>query len=429
MDLVGRNCPFSFWFPIISSEIPDTLHNAAGPDQNKLSVGPVLRMKIALVGQIDVDRVADLVGSPAPFPVHSFPLTADLARIFVNRGHSVRMVVLSSHSNAELTTYGSREVSVSIVHQRRARRAIPDWFRMEVLGVARAIEDYQPDAVSCHWTYEYARGVLRTRFPHVITAHDVPTRLFSMLRPRYYHWPRLMQGFLVSARAKLMTAQSPYTLRLWKTEMRRRGPMCLVPNGVAPQLTAISASGGDANVPVFVSVNAGFQPRKNTKTLIKSFFILRRSYPSARLRLYGSGFGQGEEANQWASRRGLEGGVEFVGHTPNAQLVEELASTASVLVHPALEESFGMAVAEAMAIGLPVVGGRDSGAIPWLLDEGRAGFLCDVRSPADLADTMARALGTRNIAVAGKRRIAENFMLDKVADQYLELLAQAADRS
>ena len=47
-----------------------------------------------------------------------------------------------------------------------------------------------------------------------------------------------------------------------------------------------------------------------------------------------------------------------------------------------------MVLLEAMASGLPVVGGIGSGAVPWVLDDGGAGFLTDVRSPEQIAATL-----------------------------------------
>ncbi len=46
------------------------------------------------------------------------------------------------------------------------------------------------------------------------------------------------------------------------------------------------------------------------------------------------------------------------------QCLTTLAESVDVLVHPSLEESQCMAVIEAMAMGLPVIAGKFSGAIP-----------------------------------------------------------------
>jgi glycosyltransferase involved in cell wall biosynthesis len=50
-----------------------------------------------------------------------------------------------------------------------------------------------------------------------------------------------------------------------------------------------------------------------------------------------------------------------------------------------------MVLMEAMACGVPVIAGRDSGGVAWTLDEGRCGFLCDIRDERALAETMLNA--------------------------------------
>ena len=110
--------------------------------------------------------------------------------------------------------------------------------------------------------------------------------------------------------------------------------------------------------------------------------------PDARLLLFGHDYAPGGPAETWARQNHVNAGVEFAGPVPNRSLLRRLAQEADVLLHPALEESFGMAVAEAMALGLPVVGGKYSGAVPTLLENGRVGELVDVRSPEKIADAL-----------------------------------------
>jgi glycosyltransferase involved in cell wall biosynthesis len=72
-------------------------------------------------------------------------------------------------------------------------------------------------------------------------------------------------------------------------------------------------------------------------------------------------------------------------------LAELRVSTA--MVHPSRWEACCMAIAEAMSLGLPVVGGRDSGGVGWQLDQGRAGILVDVTDPRDIARGILAATG------------------------------------
>jgi glycosyltransferase involved in cell wall biosynthesis len=103
--------------------------------------------------------------------------------------------------------------------------------------------------------------------------------------------------------------------------------------------------------------------------------------------MIGHGFGSGGPAESWAAERGLAAGITFVGPLPHDQVLDYLAN-ADILVHPALEESFELTMAEALLTGVPAIGGAHSGGVPWTLDYNRAGRLVDVRSKSSLAGAM-----------------------------------------
>lgn len=193
-------------------------------------------MKIFLAGPTNLEMLEDLIGRKVGVKVHSFPLTAELVRGYMAAGHDVRIGVFSQELNQKQMLIESDCLSIAIVRSRRARESLIDWFGREVKGMSDAIVEWQPDIVHAHWTYEYARAAIRSGFPSVITAHDVPSSLFSLMRPRYYWWPKLLQGFIVSRRSRMMTGQSPYTVEGWKRGMKRIRPMALVPNGVSSSL-------------------------------------------------------------------------------------------------------------------------------------------------------------------------------------------------
>lgn len=87
------------------------------------------------------------------------------------------------------------------------------------------------------------------------------------------------------------------------------------------------------------------------------------------------------------AHHGLEGRVEFVGSVQDP--TEEL-SNADIFVLPSRFEGYGMAFAEALAFGLPVVGAR-AGAVPDLVPPD-AGILVSPDQPDELAAALARLL-------------------------------------
>jgi glycosyltransferase involved in cell wall biosynthesis len=95
-----------------------------------------------------------------------------------------------------------------------------------------------------------------------------------------------------------------------------------------------------------------------------------------------------------------------------------------LLLMPSVREGFGLAIAEAMACGLPVVASNCS-AIPELIDNGKGGFLCpvgDIKAFAEkinlLSDSpkLRREMGEYNRA-----KVEKMFTLDRMAKEYQEL--------
>lgn len=297
-----------------------------------------------------------------------------------------------------------------------------DFFRIERHAIERAIEIDKPDVVHAHWTYEFALAAIASKRPHLVTCHDSPVQVLRFM-PNLYRLGRYFMARSVFRNAKALSAVSSYL----KDEVSRfaRVPVMVIPNPVPP----ILLSGKISSAPRSVDLNQlniamilnGWGKRKNPMPALKAFGMLRKRIPGASLHLFGHDFGPGEKAQLWTRSRGMEQGMIFHGSTPHKKLLSIL-STMSLLLHPALEESCPMALVEAMALGLPVVGGHESGGVPWVLDYGAAGVLTDVRSPESIFRAMIEILENAGryvkIVHAGLKRVHEVFGPDVVAQEY-----------
>jgi len=187
----------------------------------------------------------------------------------------------------------------------------------------------------------------------------------------------------VLRRARFLTAVSPYLADAlnWLTSTEIK----VVPNPVEVSDNPIYHCEGKT-LKIATVIN-GWQNLKNPQSAIKAFNLLLQDVPDAEMFMFGDDFEEGGIAAQWTASRASIRNIHFCGPLPFHDLQRRLQEM-SILLHPAREESFGMAVAEAMALGLPVVAGSDSGAVPWLLDEGRAGFITDVRKPEKIAEAL-----------------------------------------
>jgi L-malate glycosyltransferase len=359
-----------------------------------------------------------LDGAPSRLPsgLGGVPVTL-LVEELLRRGHRVTVSTLSRDVTEDVR-FDGRQLRVLVGPYRRDGRA-RDAFRSERRSVTSGLSWGAPDVVHAHWAYEFALGALAARRPTVVTLHDWAPTIFRYHRDAYRAVRCGMQAATL-ARGRSFTAVSPYLARA-AARWRQAAPV--IPNGLADEhfIPTDHHRVPDLRTPTFVSVNTGFGERKNTPALLRAFALLRRRHAHAQLRLVGSGYGTGEIAHRWASAHGLSDGVAFLGQQAYTDVLRELRR-AEVLVHASLEESFGMTLIEAAAQGTPVIAGRESGAVPWVLAEGAGGVLTDVREPDDIADAMVSMVSDQDRwqhwSRACHRNASSRFRMSIVTDQY-----------
>lgn len=128
-------------------------------------------------------------------------------------------------------------------------------------------------------------------------------------------------------------------------------------------------------------------------------------------------FGEGPQRDTIESRilaLGLSERVRLAGAVPHAQLMSELAS-ADLFIHASAVESFGMVMAEAMAVGLPVVAAASAGARDIVLPE-VTGLLFPVGDVNGLAAGVSRlahdVVLCARMSSAARERVEAAFSLE-----------------
>ncbi|AEC51939.1 glycosyltransferase [Pyrococcus sp. NA2] len=162
-------------------------------------------------------------------------------------------------------------------------------------------------------------------------------------------------------------------------------------------------------------------PRKNHLSLIKALGILKKDGLS-HFTLALTGVVEDKEyfnkIMQLVRKYDLNNNVMFLGKISKEKLFEYY-SKASIVVLTSLEESFSLAVAEAMATGTPVVA-SPVGVVPEAITHGKNGFVINPRDPHDIAeklrivledDKKRRCMGKRAKKTADKWR-SENIARD-----------------
>ena len=308
----------------------------------------------------------------------------ELARALVGAGHRVTVVTTSGGPDVGGATFRGANLEVVAVPRRAAGAAIRGGYGRERSEMARFLRDAAPDVVHAHWTYEFELAAQDSGLPHVTTAHDAPFTILAQMRDPY-RVARLGVALRARPGIRWLSTVSPYLARAWRQQMGYRDPITVIPNSMPVSGVPLQrVPSGHATI--LEVADAG--SRKNVRGLVRAHAWVRQARPDAELRIAGPGLGPDDSLALWALERQMSAGVTFLGVLSRDQLAGEYAR-AWVFAHASLEEACPMTLLEAHGAALPIVGGRHSGGVPYVLDHGRAGWLTDVRDPRALAGTIS----------------------------------------
>jgi len=351
-----------------------------------------------------------------------------LCNELLKRGHKLIIFSLDPGVETEWVIEGERlKICLGPYTRRRAR----NFFRKERDYLTKAMLREKPTFLHAQWTYEFALAAIASGLPHVVTARDAP---INVLRYNFipYRVVRTLMAYQACRQAQRIVANSPYTAAHLKRFGFHTKPMDVIPNGVPAALFGRSRITRPDGQITFATNLVGWGGYKNGAVVIEAFAKIRDKLSHARLLMFGDGHGQGEVAQNWAQQHDYQDGIEFVGQVPYTRLLEMMSQDVDILVHPALEESFSNAAVEAMAFGIPVIAGRASGGVSWVLGHGQYGVVVDVRSAQDVGRAMLRLAQNADervrIGNAGRDSVSAFFRIERVADRYEAIYAELAGR-
>ena len=154
--------------------------------------------------------------------------------------------------------------------------------------------------------------------------------------------------------------------------------------------------------------------------LLEAFQYLKKEYPKTALFLVGRGSPPAEK--EIKEKAGEIPDVHFLGEKP-ADEIGNYYTACDVFVMPSLSEGFGMANAEAMACGKPVISTKVGGIVDVVRD-GETGFLAEKANALDLCEKMKKAIENlgklKEMGERGRQRALENFSWEVVAEKTIE---------
>jgi glycosyltransferase involved in cell wall biosynthesis len=152
--------------------------------------------------------------------------------------------------------------------------------------------------------------------------------------------------------------------------------------------------------PIMLLVGGNVQ-RKGLPVILKTMPALLKEIPELILQVIGKNQNIGR-MKKLAGKLGVMDSVEFIGWIP-PEKIKTYYRKASVFVMPSLMEGFGLVFLEAMAQGLPVIGGNVGGTLE-LIKDGKNGFLVNPGDVSTLGVKIRKFLTNLEL----RRRVIEN---------------------
>ncbi len=241
---------------------------------------------------------------------------------------------------------------------------------------------------------------------------------------------------LLLRQADVLFAVSRFTASL--TEHWVSAPVRLAVNGVRfdklAEARALTSSEARSRLgcpgPMLLSV-ANLVPRKGIDLVLEALAKLAEGGLDFHYRVVGRG-PEGPHLKARARQLGLEDRVVFEdARLSDGELALRYAACdvfvllSRTLEHPPAVEGFGLAYAEAQAVGRPVVGGR-SGGVPEVVKDGQTGFLVNPELP-DAVEQVTHRLRElvadpelrRRMGEAGRAWVESQFTWSRHAEQIL----------
>lgn len=399
-------------------------------------------MTIGITGPIAIGAFKEWLGYEDAVLIEQYsdanaPSVTTLALEFLKMGHDVVIFAQNNNALRPLTLRGEH-LTIHIAPKNSKAYKLMRPYLSTYLNVRRMMREHKGkiDVISAHWTRDFAMASMsftKRDVPVFVTVRDIIPYVFSQMSAKgKLGWAHiyLKNEYVMHQKAFHFIANSAYTAREVKRYWNVEAP--IIPNSVADMFfdgePETETWQTDRLILCSISISSINERRKNIINLLKAFKMLRTAHPNAELRLIGPAFDDRHPDVISLRSEGMLEGVKLMGRMQREQLKQQYREC-NIMVHPSLEETFGNTLIEAMASGCPVVGGRDSGAVPYVLDHGRAGYLCDVESPEAITETIEQMIANPR-KVTEKMHYARRFCEDKfssrsVAKAYIEEFQKA----
>lgn len=304
------------------------------------------------------------------------------------------------------------------------RLELPTGSILNVWRARRIAQQFHPHIVHGQGIGGYGDVATRLGYPAVVTAHGM-VHIEARMREkkpvigpaRIWLIDRMVRCVL--RRAEVIISTSDYDRRTLSELIRGRCQS--IPNPVSHEFFNYQAR-FEPNRILFAGL---LVPRKNILGLVRAFAQVRAQIPDAKLDLIGppGDTNYAAKIKQLIGELALEDNVALHGHVENKELLD-LMGRCSVLVLFSNEETSPTVIAQAMAMGKPIVASH-VGGIPEMVKDGYNGFLVKRGDEQALVERLIVLLESPELCQAmgaqGREIALQRFEPSAVARQTIEI--------
>jgi len=379
-------------------------------------------MKIGIASPIEINSLKNHLENLSEFDL-SLGLGGTAVNLIIlgllSQGHSVVVFTLDAKVEKKHILKGPH-LKIVIGHFRNKSKL--KWFdfcRHEYKQIQYFIEQEKEniDIVNAHWSYEFAIGTILAKVPHLITFRDYAPTILKLTHYHPYRFFRLLMDYWVRKNGDNLSYNSIYL----KEKIKLSGDV--IPNPVKDDnIKNTRKYPCEKKIIDICFIANGWGHLKNPENAINGFFKAHEEIKNIRLNLIGSGYENNAEHLQKYINDKQGKSIVCWGKLTHIELIDKL-SNFDILLHTSREESFGNNIIEAMAAGIPVIAGKNSGAVPWVCENGKSGLLVDVENTTDIANAIKElVLNSEKYETFSKRgieNVKSRFTINNVAQQYI----------
>jgi glycosyltransferase involved in cell wall biosynthesis len=347
---------------------------------------------------------------------------ADVSSGLAERGHDVSLLSFDSPGGCSFYPLNSAIRRLCLGIGSPLQKATVKETVKRTLALRWTVKKEQPDVVVAFMHSMFvpmAFALIGTGIPVVASEHTVPQ----------YYQARRFEYFLLLISTLLVrriTVLSKNVILRYPKIFRKR--LVVISNPVHEQTVSADPVGKERRRRTILSVGR-LDPLKDQKTLIEAFARLASSHPDWDVRIIGNGPLRGE-LEEMIQQYQLQGRVFLPGTTP--EIMKEYQQ-AQIFALPSLYESFGLATAEAMSLGLPPLGFVDCQGTNELIVNGENGMLVggDDRV-GDFTQGLEKLINSPELRVkygTKAKQIIDRFNPDKIIASWEQLIEEVVQKS